>query len=196
MNRRRTRKLIGSSMHRRAQWPESPRYAISVPKTLKRSSDYWYSSGDEHLDFLGIDRVLLGTMEDTRQRFLRAIRNGDPEQQSIAFAIIVNGDFAGCTLLNRYTPEVNYSHWASGISTALYPYRVKMYFDVAPMIRLIHQTRTRNVGVNRMLDKYVPVAETLYFERPEGIALSGDFHIRYVRREDVPKFFEKTVEGR
>jgi hypothetical protein len=71
-----------------------------------------------------------------------------------------------------------------------------MYFDVAPMIRLIHQTRTSNVGVNRMLDKYVPVAETLYVERPDGVGLSGDFRLRYVCREDVPKLFEKTVEKR
>jgi hypothetical protein len=121
----------------------------------------------------------------------------------MAFGITVNGDFAGYTLLNHYTPEVNYSHWhittphlrASGISTALYPHRVKLYFDVAPMIRLIHQTRTRNIGVNRMLDKYVPVAETRYVEEPDGVALPGDFHLRYVFREDVPKLFEKTIEG-
>jgi len=65
------------------------------PDDVEAIVRYWYSSGDEHLDFLGIDRLLLGTMEDTRQRFLRAIRTGDPDQQSMAFAITVNGDFAG-----------------------------------------------------------------------------------------------------
>jgi hypothetical protein len=159
---------------------------------------FWYSSGDELLDYLGIDRSLLGTVEDTRGRFLRAIPTGDPDQQSIAFAITVNGQFAGYTLLNRYAPEINYSHWhisdpslrASGLSTALYPHRIKAYFDSAPIDRLTHQTRTRNIGVNRMLDRYVPVAETRYIERPDGVALPGEFHLRYVFRKDIPGLFE------
>jgi hypothetical protein len=159
---------------------------------------FWYGSGDELLDFLGIDRSLLGTVEDTRGRFLRAIPNGDPDQQNLVFAITVNGQFAGYTLLNRYTPEINYSHWhitnselrASGLSTALYPYRIKTYFDSAPIDRLIHQTRTRNIGVNRMLDRYVPVAETCYIERPDGVALPGEFHLRYVFRKDITGLFE------
>jgi hypothetical protein len=137
-------------------------------------------------------------VEDTRRRFLRAIPSGDPDQQSIAFATTVNGRFAGYTLLNRYTSEINYSHWhvtnpslrALGLSTALYPHRIKTYFDAAPINRLTHQTRTRNVAVNRMLDRYVPVAETRYIEHPDGVALPGEFHLRYVFRKDIPRFFE------
>jgi hypothetical protein len=159
--------------------------------------DFWYTSGDDFLDFLGIDRSRLGTVEDTRQRFSRAIWKGDPNQQNIAFAITLDDDFAGYTLLNRYTPETNYSHWhitnpllrAAGLSTALYPHRMKTYFDLVPIERLIHQTRTRNVAVNRMLDKYVPIAETRYVEDPDGVALPGEFHLRYVCRKDIPRFF-------
>ncbi|HZS45307.1 MAG TPA: hypothetical protein VFC63_09420 [Blastocatellia bacterium] len=122
---------------------------------------FWYESGDEFLDYLGIDRAALGTVEDTRFRFLSAIPNGDPHQRSLAFAIMLNGEMAGYTLLNQRTPEENYSHWhiikpglrGLGLSTALYPYRVKTCFDAAPIERLIHQTRTRNVAVNRMLDR-------------------------------------------
>ena len=162
---------------------------------------YWYGSGDEHLDYLGIDRSLLGSIDDTRRRFIQAIRTGDPNQRSLAFAITLDGEFAGYTLLNRYTPETNYSHWhitnaelrASGLSTALYPHRIKLYFELAPIVRLIHQTRTRNAGVNRMLDKYVPVAETRYIDKPDGVALPGEFHLRYVLREDIPRFFEKSL---
>jgi RimJ/RimL family protein N-acetyltransferase len=142
----------------------------------------------------------LGTVEDTRQRFLRAIPTGDPNQPTLAWAIVVAGGFAGYTLLNRYSSETNYSHWhitdpnlrGSGISTALYPYRVKKYFDSVPMERLIHQTRTRNIAVNRMLDKYVPIAETRYIEDPDGVALPGEFHLRYVWRKDVPGIFERS----
>ncbi len=165
---------------------------------------YWHGSGDEHLDYLGIDRSLLGGIDDTRQRFVQAIRTGDPNQRSLAFAITLDGEFAGYTLLNRYAPESNYSHWhitnaelrAAGLSTALYPHRIKLYFDLNPMVRLIHQTRTRNAGVNRMLDKYVPVAETRYIDQPDGVALPGEFYLRYVYREDIPGFFEKTLARR
>jgi RimJ/RimL family protein N-acetyltransferase len=161
---------------------------------------YWYESDDAFLDFVGIDRVRLGDRENTRQRFLQAISTGDPNQRSIAFAITVAGAFAGFTLLNRRTPEVNYSHWhitkpelrGTGLSSALYPHRIKIYFDRAPIERLIHQTRTRNVAVNRMLDKYVPVAETVHVEHPDGMALPGEFHIRYVVRKDIPDLFAKN----
>jgi hypothetical protein len=67
-----------------------------------------------------------------------------------------------------------------------------MYFDLTPMQRLIHQTRTHNTAVNRMLDKWVPVAETRYVEKPDGVALPGEFHLRYVQREDVPGFFARA----
>jgi hypothetical protein len=163
---------------------------------------YWHRSGDEHLDYLGIDRSLLGTEDDTRRRYVNAIRTGDPNQPNTAFTITVDGRFAGYTLLNRYAPNVNYSHWhitdaqwrASGVSSSLYPHRIKMYFDVFPITRLIHQTRTRNVGVNRMLDKYVAVAETRDIEKPDGVALPGEFHLRYVLRQDIPKLFEKALK--
>jgi len=158
---------------------------------------YWHGSGEAHLEALGIDRSLLGTSDDTRQRFRRALPSGDANQRNLAFAITLDGALVGYTLLNRHAPDVNYSHWhftdarlrAAGLSTALYPYRIKMYFDLTPMARLIHQTRTRNVGVNRMLDRYVPVAETRYIENPDGVAQPGEFHLRYVFRGDVPRFF-------
>lgn len=172
-----------------------------APEDIDAIVHYWYLSGDEHLDFLGIDRSLLGTKQDTRQRFLRAIPTGEPDRQTMAFAITVNGEFAGYTLLNRYTPEINYSHWhitapelrGRGISSALYPYRIGTYFDLTPIARLIHQTRTRNIAVNRMLDRYVPVAEIVHIDKPDGVALPGEFHIRYVSREDIPRLFQAVL---
>ena len=160
---------------------------------------YWYESDTQFLDYMGIDRSRLGPETESRKRFLSAIPTGDPDQPTLAFAITLNEEFAGYTLLNRYTPLVNHSHWhitnpslrRSGLSTALYPYRIQTYFDAVPMERLIHQTRTRNIAVNRMLDKFVPVAETRYIEKPDGVALPGEFHIRYVFRHDVPGLFRK-----
>ena len=139
-----------------------------APVDLSMISDYWLLSPVEYLDFMGVDRQRLGSSEDIRRRFVDAIRTGDPSQSAIALAITLDDRLVGYTLLNRYTEEVNYSHWhivvanlrGKGLSTALYPYRIKTYFDIAPMSQLIHQTRTRNLGVNRMLDRFVTVSET------------------------------------
>ena len=171
------------------------------PRDVDAVVRFWHESGDELLDFLGIDRARLATREDTRQRFMRAVPSGDPAQMNLAFAIDLDGELTGYTLLNRYSAELNYSHWhimrpelrGAGISSALYPYRVRMYFDAAPMERLTHQTRTRNVPVNRMLDKWVPIAETRYIENPDGVALPGEFHLRYVNRADVAALFLKAT---
>jgi RimJ/RimL family protein N-acetyltransferase len=160
---------------------------------------YWFDSGDDYLAFMGIDKARLGSEDDTRARFRRAIRTGDPAQPSMAFAITLDDRFVGYTLLNRYTRERNFSHWhltdpaarKTGISTALYPHRIALYCEVCDMDRLTHQTRPRNIGVNRMLDKFVPVVETVWVENPDGIAAPGEFNHRHVTRADVPRLFEK-----
>ena len=164
--------------------------------------DYWVLSPTEQLDFMGVDRQRLGSSEDIRRRFVNAVRTGDQGQSAIAFAITLDEQVVGYTLLNRYSDDVNYSHWhiivsnlrGRGLSTALYPYRIKTYFDVAPISRLIHQTRTRNLGVNRMLDKFIPVSETKIIDKPDGVASPGEFHVRFVEREDVPRFFARAAE--
>jgi hypothetical protein len=42
-----------------------------------------------------------------------------------------------------------------------------------------------------MLDRFVPIAETRHDETPDGVAAPGEFHIRYVHRADVPRFFRQ-----
>jgi RimJ/RimL family protein N-acetyltransferase len=185
---------------------QSTRAGLAVLRDLAESDlehivRYWHDGGAD-LEFLGIDPAKLGKPEDTHARYVRAVRNGDPAQPNIAFTITLDGEFVGYTLLNQYAPESNYSHWhiiapenrAGGFSSALYPHRIKMYFDTTAIARLIHQTRTRNIGVNRMLDKFVPIAETAYVEKPDGVAGPGEFHMRHVRREDVPRLFARAAE--
>jgi RimJ/RimL family protein N-acetyltransferase len=172
------------------------------PADLPAIVDYWLLSPDEYLAFMGVDRPRLGSADDIRRRFLNAIRTGDRSQRSISLGITLREELIGYTLLNRYSEDANYSHWhiiapnlrAKGLSTALYPNRIKAYFDLAPISQLIHQTRTRNVGVNRMLDKFVPVSETKYIDKPDGVAAPGEFHLRFVRREDIPKIFARALE--
>jgi len=164
--------------------------------------DYWHSSTEDYLADMGVDLARLGQPAQMRVRYMRALRTGDAAQSSILFSIRLDEEFAGFTLLNQYDAQTNYSHWhivnpdkrGSGISTALYPHRVKMYFDTTNMDRLIHQTRPRNIGVNRMLDKFVGVAETSFVEKPDGVAAPGVFNLRYVYRRDVENLFE--IAGR
>jgi hypothetical protein len=169
---------------------------------LPAIADYWLLSPDEYLVAMGVDRQRLGSAEDIHKRFFNAIRTGQPNQPSIALAITLDEDLVGYTLLNRYSAEVNYSHWhivvpklrAKGLSTALYPHRLKAYFDLTPILQLIHQTRTSNVGVNRMLEKFIPVSETKFIDKPDGVAKPGEFHLRYVRREDLPRILARAAQ--
>jgi len=164
--------------------------------------DYWTKSPPEFLEFMGVDRGRLGGEAEIAARLAQAIRTGDEKQANMAFGIMLDARLVGYTLLNRYSREENYSHWhiivpdlrGKRISTVLYPLRIKSYFEVAPIARLIHQTRTRNVAVNRMLDKFVPIAETKQIEKPDGVAMPGEFNLRYVRREDVVAILARAEE--
>lgn len=164
---------------------------------------YWLG-GVADLAFLGVDLGKLANEKSLRERFAATIPTGDKGQRHLGFAITCDGTFIGYTNVNQYAPETNYSHWhitvppqrAAGVSSALYPHRIKTYFDTTDMARLIHQTRTRNVGVNRMLDKFVPIAETAHVEKPDGLALPGEFHMRHVRREDLPRIFARAAQLR
>jgi hypothetical protein len=172
-----------------------------APDDIETIVAYWHGGGAD-LEFLGIDVAKMGDADNSRRRFGAMFRTGDRDQRQIAYAIALDGAMVGYTMLNQYDAENNYSHWhiiakdrrAGGISSALYPHRIKMYFDTTDMQRLIHQTRTRNIGVNRMLDKYVPIAETAYVEKPDGLAGPGEFHMRHVRRSDLPRLFARGAE--
>ena len=161
----------------------------------------YFHRPDPHLDTL-IDRSKLASTETMATGFRAMIRSGDPGQLRSVFVIDLEGRHIGFTNLFRQSPDVNYSHWhlvdegarAGGISTALYPHRIKMYFDLFPIERLIHQTKTSNTGVNRMLDKFVPVAETVWIDKPDGLASPGEFAIRYVRRADIPRIFARATD--
>jgi hypothetical protein len=173
-----------------------------TPADVPAIADYWLLSPPDFLTAMGVDRQRLGSAEDIRGRFLSAVRSGNSNQPSISLGITLDERLVGYTLLNRYSEEVNYSHWhiivpqlrARGLSTALYPSRIKAYFELAPIQQLIHQTRASNAGMNSVLDKFIPVSETKYIERPDGVAAPGEFHLRFVRREDIPRILVRGVE--
>ena len=48
--------------------------------------DYWYSSTEDYLADMGVDRRRLGTPEQARLRYMRALRNGNPVNFAISAA--------------------------------------------------------------------------------------------------------------
>jgi RimJ/RimL family protein N-acetyltransferase len=120
-----------------------------VLSDLPRIADYWWTADAASLERMGVDHSRFDSHEAIMARFEPAIPSGDPEQAKLAFAIDLDGEMVGYTNLNRYSPTENYSHWHiidpqwrnSGLSSLLYPYRLRTYFACTPMDRLIHQTR-------------------------------------------------------
>jgi RimJ/RimL family protein N-acetyltransferase len=167
---------------------------------LDAIADYFYQP-DAHLDTL-LDRARMPDRAGLRARYASWRYAGDPGQMSSVFALRLadqaGGRLVGFTNLLRKTATDNYSHWhildpaalAGGISSAVYMTRLDLYFGLFPIERLVHQTRVTNTGVNRMLDKFVPVAKTELVERPDGLAKPGEFHTRYVWRADLPRMRE------
>lgn len=171
------------------------------PKDVAAIVSYWHGGAADFFT-MNVDISKLGTPDDTRMRFEASLRTGDPRQQRIGFAIDLEDKMVGYTVLSQQTADTNYSHWhivakdkrIGGISTALYPHRIKAYFETSSIARLIHQTSVRNDGVNRMLDKFVPVAETRWVEQLDGAGAPGEYHLRYVWRDDLPRLFARAAE--
>lgn len=160
---------------------------------LDAIADY-FTRPDAHLDTL-IDRTKMPARDRLRERYASWRWSGDPDQMSSVFALRLEGRLLGFTNLLRKRPEENYSHWhivdeaarAGGVSTAIYPTRIDLYFELFPIERLVHQTRVTNTGVNRMLDRFVAVDRVEFVEKPDGLAKPGEFVIRYVTRADIPR---------
>lgn len=174
---------------------------------------YWHFSGDKFINLLGINKSGLGTPEDSHQRFLGMIRVPGTVQRTVVFSVTLNGRLIGYTNLNMQGPDDNYPHFhtylhthrsliraavaagerrgaakdSHGIATVLLGPLFAMHFALFPIRRLIIQTRPAALAINRALDLYVPVAEMGYIDRPNGLALPGEFHVRYVHREDAPR---------
>jgi len=177
----------------------------ALPSDSEAFVEYWHSSGEQHLNFLGIDRAKLGTREETQLRFLRMVRVPGLDQSSVVITLVLNGRVVGYTNINMYGPYDNYIHfhtYRSSVRSSMTAYRgverrtggasvapvaigliLSTFFALFPVQRLILQTRTRNLGINRALDHYMPVVETHWLENPNGLAEPGEFHIRYVYRD-------------
>jgi RimJ/RimL family protein N-acetyltransferase len=188
----------------------------AIPEDVDAYVKYWHGSGDRIIKFLRIDRARLGGPADSRERFLRMIRIPGAEQQSVIFTMTLNGEAIGYTNLNRYGPDDNYPHFhtylhthrpsvrsairpadqaprrGAGVAAVLVGPILRMCFDLFPLRRIVLQTRPTSAGINRALDLYLPPAVTKYIEKADGLAGPGEFHMRYVYREDAAWMLERA----
>ncbi|HXZ01499.1 MAG TPA: hypothetical protein VEI03_16000 [Stellaceae bacterium] len=179
---------------------------------------YWHDSGDRIINLLGINKGGLGTAEDSRKRFLGMMRVPGTTQRSVVFTVTLNGARIGYTNLNMNGPDDNYPHFHTylhthrpliraavagsgrrggakdgyGIAAVVLGPLFAMHFSLFPIRRLIIQTRPAAHAINRALDLYLPPAETTHIDRPNGLALPGAFHMRYVHREDAARMLERA----
>lgn len=179
----------------------------AVPTDMDAYVNYWHYSGEEIKNSLGIDRTKLGTPEDSAKRFLEMIRVSDADQPNILITITLNDEVVGYTNVNRHSPDDNYVHMhtyrlrmrsalkvrnsvdstktGAGVAVAAIGLMMNMYFNLAPVRRLVLQTRTTNRWINRALDLYMPPAETRYLDTPAGLAAPSEYYLRYIYQEDA-----------
>jgi hypothetical protein len=153
---------------------------------------YWHEGVRGHMRILGIDKEKLGTPEDTRSRLIIYIPRTDQTTQPNSFAIDLNGQLIGYSNINPYSRLENYPHVhlvdrtaRSGAYLGLLAGSLfNSWLDSPEIDRLVLQTRTRVVGINQMLDRYVEISNTRYVSDPDGFAGPGEFHTRYLYKSD------------
>lgn len=151
---------------------------------------YWHESAPEHLDFLGVDRDKLGTPDDTRERFRRSIRNGDPHQERVVFVVTVDGRPVAYTNLHFVGPEENYIHGHvvdpemrdRGIASLMSLRVIEVVFREFPIDTLILQTRPTNARINHVLEKLGLEFAPQRLDDPDGLPAPGEFRVCEIDR--------------
>ncbi|MES2938614.1 MAG: hypothetical protein V4864_13090 [Pseudomonadota bacterium] len=183
----------------------------ALPEDAEAYVKYWHFSGDRIKDFLRIDRVRLGGPEDSRARFMRLIRVPGEHQPGVLLTLTLNDVVMGYSNLNRYSPTENFPHFhtymhthrelvrqalggvprdalagrGANIAPVLLGAVLELFFRLLPIERMSLQTRPTSVGINRALDNYLPVEETRHFDKADGLAGPGVFHMRHLLRKDA-----------
>lgn len=151
---------------------------------------YWHESPPEHLDFLGVDRGKLGTPADTRERFRRSIRNGDPAQERVVFVVDLDGRPVAYTNLHFVSPEENYIHGHvvdeelrdRGLASLMSLRVIEVAFREFPIDRLILQIRATNARINHVLGKLGLEFAPRHLTDPDGLPAPGEFLVCEVDR--------------
>lgn len=151
---------------------------------------YWHDSPPEHLDFLGVDREKLGTPADTRERFRRSIRNGDPGQERVVLVVELDGCPVAYTNLHFVGPEENYIHGHvvdeelrdRGLASLMSLRVIEVAFREFPIDRLVLQIRATNGRINHVLGKLGLEFAPRHLADPDGLPAPGEFLVCEIDR--------------
>ncbi|MBA2673963.1 hypothetical protein [Ramlibacter sp.] len=190
----------------------------ALPEDAEAYVKYWHFSGERIKNLLRIDRERLGGPDDARRRFMGFIRQPGVHQPCVLFTLTLNGVVMGYTNVNRYSPTENFPHFhtymhthrelvrqalggvdrrvlagrGSNIAAVLAGASIEMFFRLLPIERVSLQTRPTSIGINDALDNYLPAEETRHFDKADGLAGPGVFHMRHLLRKDAGWVLERA----
>ena len=189
----------------------------AVPEDAAAYCTYWQDSSDLFLQKLGVDRHRLGSSEDMYHRFQSMIRTEGAANEKVIFSITMNNELIGYTNFNRvgdslcrfghihtYTKYIKrqikekheirlnkQQYPLTSIGKIVIGLALLSAFKSTEVKKIIAQTRTSNIHVNRSLSYYTPADEEKYFEQPDGLSNPGDFQMRYFYRERTHELEQK-----
>lgn len=158
---------------------------------------YWVDADPAYLDFLGVDRVKLGTADDIRARFASMVRSGDPDQDRLVLVSTVDGVVTSYTNFHFVSPDENYMHAhiirpaarGKGLASSSFANLMRIVFREFPQVeKLLFVTQPHNDGINRMLAKVGLTFERRYYDEPDGLPKPGWFNVFTFTRQMVEAF--------
>ncbi|TDB90332.1 hypothetical protein E1264_05470 [Actinomadura sp. KC216] len=177
------------------------------PPDIESFVSYWHDGGAD-LDFLGIDLAKLGGREDTRRRFLGLCHRGEPKDGAIGFTFRLNDAVIGYTNINILGRPKGYLHVhltdpsvrRRGILSAIFwnslPVLADHVLSEYPIDGLVLETRTRNVGINRVVQSVgLRPARAGHLDEPDGVAGPGEFNVYELDAATIRALAAQPVGG-
>ncbi|MBO2448578.1 hypothetical protein J4573_15855 [Actinomadura barringtoniae] len=177
------------------------------PQDIEPFVSYWHDGGAD-LAFLGIDLDKLGAREDTRKRFLDLCRRGEPKDRAVGFTFHLNDSVIGYTNINIQGRPKGYLHVhltdpaarRRGVVSAILLQSLPVLADHVlteyPIDGLVLETRTRNVGINRVVRSVgLRPASTGHLEDPDGLAGPGEFNVYDLDAATIRALVAQPVGG-
>jgi RimJ/RimL family protein N-acetyltransferase len=171
------------------------------PGDIEALVAYWVDADPEYLDFLGVDRVKLGTADDIRGRFATMIRTGDPDQDRVVFVTTVDGEVTTYVNFHFVSSGENYMHAhtirpsarGKGLASGTFDELMRVVFREFRQVEdLLLVTQPHNDHINHVLTKVGLTFERRWYDEPDGLPLPGWFNVFTVARRTVEAFPDRA----
>jgi RimJ/RimL family protein N-acetyltransferase len=172
---------------------------------IEQFVSYWHD-GVADLEFLGIDPAKLGERRDTRERFRQLCRRDGPRDTAVGFTFCRNDAVIGFTNINILGRQQGYAHVhltdpavrGRGVLSAILRHSLPVIAGHVlaqyPIDGLVLETRTRNIGINRVLQGVgLRPQATVHLDAPDGLAGPGEFSIYVLDSTVLEKLLAKAA---